>query len=29
MQTLAELYETIDLAAYERLDASIAATILP
>ena len=29
MQTRAELYETIDLAAYEALDASIVATVLP
>ena len=29
MQTRAELYETIDLAAYEKLDASIVATVLP
>jgi len=29
MQTRAELYETIDLAAYEELDASIVATVLP
>lgn len=29
MQTRAELYETIDLAGYEALDASIVATVLP
>ena len=29
MQTRAELYETIGLAAYEALDASIVATVLP
>ena len=29
MQTRAELYEAIDLAAYEALDASIVATVLP
>ncbi|WP_442579761.1 methylisocitrate lyase [Mesorhizobium sp. ASY16-5R] len=29
MQTQAELYETIELAAYEALDASIVATIVP
>jgi methylisocitrate lyase len=29
MQTRAELYETIGLAAYESLDSSIAATVLP
>jgi methylisocitrate lyase len=29
MQTRAELYETINLAAYEALDASIVATIIP
>jgi len=29
MQTRAELYETIDLAAYEELDAAIVATVLP
>lgn len=29
MQTRAELYEAIDLAAYEELDASIVATVLP
>src|SRR5690606_35902708 len=29
LQTRAELYETIDLAAYEALDASIVATVLP
>lgn len=29
MQTRAELYETIDLPAYEALDASIVATVLP
>jgi methylisocitrate lyase len=29
MQTRAELYDTIDLAAYEALDASIVATVVP
>ena len=29
MQTRAELYDTIDLAGYERLDASIVATVVP
>jgi methylisocitrate lyase len=29
MQTRAELYETIDLAGYEALDASIVSTVLP
>ncbi len=29
MQTRAELYDTIGLAKYEALDASIVATVLP
>lgn len=29
MQTRAELYETIDLAGYEALDASITTTVIP